>query len=135
MGSGICGSAVTRAADAMLQSLGGEEISLLLPLTAVPGDAAGQLGLADPGVEEMKVSPVVARDLPTDSSGPRRRLEFLLPASGILRALSSHNFASAAALMDAALGIAYEGQLFHIEGFTCEYFGAVAYLYRVVGVE
>ena len=135
MGNGICGNAVTRAADAMLRSLGGEEISLLLPLTAMPGDAAAQLGLADPAVEEMKVSPVLARELATDSSGPRRRVEFLVPASGILRALSSHDFASAEALMDATLGIAYEGELFHIEGFTCEYFGAVAYLYRVVGVE
>ena len=36
MGSGICGNAVTRAADAMLRSLGGEEISLLSPLTAMP---------------------------------------------------------------------------------------------------
>jgi hypothetical protein len=62
-------------------------------------------------------------------------VEFLVPASGVLAALSSHNFKGAEDLMEAALGIAYEGELFHIEGFTCEYFGAVAYLYRVVGVE
>jgi hypothetical protein len=115
--------------------MGGEEISILLPLSAMPGDAAGQLGLSDPGVEEMKISPVIARPLATDSSGPRRRVEFLVPASGVMTALSSHNFANADQLMDAAMGIAYEGELFHIEGFSCEYFGAVAYLYRVVGVE
>ena len=112
VGAGVCGAAVLRAADAMLRALGGEEISMLLPLSAMPGDPAGQLGLADPGVEE-----------------------FLVPASGIATALSAHDFAGAEQLIDATLGIAYEGELFHIEGFTSEYFGGTAYLYRVVGVE
>jgi hypothetical protein len=135
MGLGVCGTAVMRAADAMLRSLGGEEISMLLPLTAMLGDAAAQLGLANPGVEELKISPVIARNLPTASQGPRRRVEFLVPASGIAKALLSHDFAGAEQLMDAALGIVYEGEMFHIEGFSTEYFGAAAYLYRVVGVE
>lgn len=135
MRAGICGTAVLRAADAMLRSLGGQEISLLLPLSAMPGDAAGQLGLADPGVEEVRISPVIARNLPTASSGPRRRVEFLIPASGIATAMSSHDFANAEQLMNATLGIVFEGELFHIEGFSTECFGATAYLYRVVGVE
>jgi hypothetical protein len=132
---GICGTAVMRAADAMLRSMGGQEISMLIPLGATPGDVAGQLGLADPGVEEVKISPVVTRNLPTQNNGPRRRVEFLVPGSGIAMVLSSHDFASAEQLIDATLGIVYEGELFHIEGFSAEYFGASAYLYRVVGVE
>lgn len=124
-----------RAADAMLRSLGGEEISMLLPLSAMPGDAAGQLGLVDPGVEQVKISPVIARSLATANSGPRRRVEFLVPASGITRAIAGHDFAGAEQLMEATLGIVYEGELFHIEGFTAEYFGGAAYLYRVLGVE
>lgn len=135
VGAGVCGAAVLRAADAMLRALGGKEISMLLPLSAMPGDPAGQLGLADPGVEELKISPVIVRYLPTENNGPRRRVEFLVPASGIATALSAHDFAGAEQLIDATLGIAYEGELFHIEGFTSEYFGGTAYLYRVVGVE
>lgn len=135
VGAGVCGVAVLRAADAMLRALGGEEISMLLPLSAMPGDPAGQLGLADPGVEEVKISPVIVRYLPTENSGPRRRVEFLVPASGIATALLAHDFAGAEQLIDATLGIAYEGELFHIEGFKSEYFGGVAYLYRVIGVE
>ena len=131
----MCGAAVLRAADAMLRALGGEEISMLLPLAAMPADSAGQLGLADPGVEELKISPVIVRNRVTENSGPRRRVEFLVPASAIATALSTHNFRGAEQLIDATLGIAYEGELFHIEGFTSEYFGGVAYLYRVVGVE
>src|SRR5579864_6680517 len=95
IGAGVCGAAVLRAADAMLRALGGEEISMLLPLNAMPGDPAGQLGLADPGVEEVRISPVITRYLPTENNGPRRRVEFLVPASGIATALSAHDFAGA----------------------------------------
>ena len=133
--AGVSGNAVMRAADAMLRSLGGKEISMLLPLTAMPGDASAQLGLADPGVEEVKISPVIVRNLPTANSGPRRRVEFLVPASGIAMALSARDFAGAEQLMEATLGIVHDGELFHIEGFTREYFGGTAYLYRVAGVE
>lgn len=135
MGTGVCGSAVIRAADAMLRSLGGDEVSLLLPLAAMPGDASGQLGLVDPGVEVVAISPVIARDLATENIGPRRRVEFLVPASGIADALSGHDFASGEAMINAALGIGYQGELFHIEGFVTERFGGTAYLYRVVAVE
>lgn len=134
-GAGLCGTAVMRAADAMLRSLGGEEISMLLPLSGIPGDAAGQLGLVDPGVEEVKISPVLVRALATDNSGPRRRVEFLVSASGMAQAVSARDFANAMQLMEATLGIAYDGELFHIEGFAAENFGGTPYLYRVVGVE
>ncbi len=134
-GAGMCGTAVMRAADAMLRSLGGEEISMLLPLSGMPGDAAGQLGLVDPGVEEVKIWPVIVRALPTDNSGPRRRVEFLVSASAMAQAVSARDFANAMQLMDATLGIAYEGELFHIEGIAVENFAGTAYLYRVVGVE
>jgi hypothetical protein len=86
-------------------------------------------------VEEVRISPVLARNLPTPSTGPRRRVEFLVPASGLAAALSGHDFANAVQLMETSLGIVHQGELFHIEGFTTEYFGGTAYLYRVVGVE
>ena len=133
--TGISGVALVRAADAMLRCLGGEEISLLLPVVNVAGDPAAQLGLVDPGVEEVRISPVIVRNLPTESNGPRRRAEFLVPASGISEQVSARDFSDAAQLIDAALGIAYEGDVFHIEGFVTENFSGTAYLYRIVAVE
>jgi hypothetical protein len=59
MGSGICGSALVRAADALLKALGGDAVSLLLPATAMASDSAGQLGLVDSGVQEVMIGPVV----------------------------------------------------------------------------
>ena len=127
--------ALVRAAEAMLRSLGGSEIRLLLPLFQMPNDASAQLGLADPGVEEVRLSPVVVRNLPTENNGPRRRLEFLLAAAAVSAELSSRNVASAEAFFKGVMGIVYDSDLFHIEGFTIEYFGGMAYLYRIVGVE
>jgi hypothetical protein len=132
---GVSGIALVRAASAMLRALGGCEISPMLPLLAMPDDPSAQLGLMDPGVEEVKFSPVVVRSLRTDNSGPRRRLEFLVPAAAVAAELSFRNVASAEALFDDALGVMYHSDLFHIEGIATEYFGGMAYLYRVVAVE
>lgn len=132
---GIFGMALVRAAEAMLRSLGGSEIRLLLPLFQGANDPSVQLGLADPGVEEVRLSPVVMRNLPTSSTGPRRRLEFLIPAAAVSAELSSRDVASAEDFFDGVMGVVYDSDLFHIEGFTTEYFGGMAYLYRLVAVE
>jgi hypothetical protein len=124
-----------RAADAMLRALGGDQITLVFPLATLPNDPSVQLGMVDPGIEEVAFSPVVIRNLVAPSSGPRQRLEFLLSGSAIAAELISRNVASAQDLFAGALGIMYDGQLFHIENVNTEYFAGAAYLYRVVGVE
>ena len=91
MGNGICGAAWVRAANAMLTALGGDQVTLLLPASATASDAAGQLGLVDPGVRNVIIGPVVTQNLATGNLGPMRRVEFTLPASAIeaqLRALA-----------------------------------------------
>lgn len=132
---GAAGAAVARAADAMLRSLGGVQVVLVLPLNAMPGDVAGGLGMVDPGVEELGLSPVVIRTLAAESTGPRRRLEFLIPASALATPLKTRNVGSGQALLDGALGLMHEGELFHIQGVATEYYGGNAYLYRVTAVE
>ncbi|HTR66210.1 MAG TPA: hypothetical protein VMH85_10585 [Terriglobales bacterium] len=132
---GICGTAVVRAADAMLRSLGGAEVSVLFPLSALPGDSSAQLGLVDPGVEEVKFSPVVVLNLPTENTGPRQRVEFLLSASAVAAEAADRSLASGLALLEGALGVMHQGDLFHIEGIVTECFGGTEYLYRVTGVE
>lgn len=135
MGSGICGAALVRAANAMLTALGGDQVSLLLPATAMASDAAGQLGLVDPGVQEVIVTPVVARNLPTGNSGPARRIEFTLPASAIEVQLPTLGMRSADTLFKAVLGLMYDGDLFHIETVVAENFAGTAYFYVLTAVE
>jgi hypothetical protein len=135
MGSGICGAALVRAANAMLTALGGDQVSLLLPATAMASDAGGQLGLVDPGVQSVIITPVVANNLPTGNAGPTRRIEFTLPASAIDVHLPVFGMGSAEELFDAALGLLYDGDLFHIEVVVNENFAGTAYFYVVTAVE
>ncbi len=131
----ISGAAIVRAADSMLRALGGTEITVMFPGLILPDDPSAQLGLVDPGVEEVPLSPVVVRILQAGSTGPRRQLEFLISGATIADELSSRNVANAEALFSNALGIVYEGDLLHIENVVTEYFADAAYLCRVLAVE
>jgi hypothetical protein len=133
--TGMSSAAVVRATDAMLQALGGDQVSMLYPLITMPNDPSAQLGLADPGVEEVIFCPVVVRALVTPTTGPRRRLEFLFSGTAVAEELTSRNVASAEVLFEGALGLLYDNDLFHIENVTTEYFAGTAYLYRVLAVE
>jgi hypothetical protein len=135
MGSGICGAAVLRAANALLQALGGDTVSLLLPASAMASDSAGQLGLVDPGVQAVVISPVVTHELATGNLGPRRRIEFTLPASAITDALPGLGIGTAEDLFNAVLGLNYDDDLFHIETVVPESFAGTVCFYVVTAVE
>jgi hypothetical protein len=119
----------------MLAALGGDQVSLLLPALATASGAAGQLGLVDPGVQDVIITPVVARNLPTGNLGPARRIEFTLPASAIEIQLPTLGMGTAENLFNAVLGLVYDGDLFHIEVVVTENFAGTAYFYVVTGVE
>ncbi|HEV2326867.1 MAG TPA: hypothetical protein VGS10_23215 [Terracidiphilus sp.] len=132
---GICGAALLRAADALMKALGGGPVSLVLPGSAMAGDAAGQLGLVDPGVQDVIISPVVTRELTTGNLGPRRRVEFTLPASAIADQLPTLGMGSTEDLFDVVLALNYEGDLFHIEKVVPESLGGTVCFYVVTAVE
>ena len=132
---GMSGSAAMRAADAMLRSLGGDCISLVFAAAGFTNDPSAQLGMVDPGVEEVQIRPVVAKSVPTAGTGPRVRREFLLPGSVVARVVVTRNAASAEAMFESALGVMHAGLLLHIESVTTEFFAGAAYLYRVAAVE
>lgn len=132
--TGVSGGAAARAADAMLRSLGGTDVILVFAAGGMPNEAAAALGLVDPGVEQATIAPVIVRELTTETSGPRRRIEVLAGRSALAAQVSQRNVASADVLFETALGIVYEGEMFHIEGYVVERFGGVAYLYRVLAM-
>jgi len=132
---GICGAGLMRAAGALLKALGGDSVSLLLPSTAMASDAAGQLGLVDPGMQQVVISPVLARELTTGNLGPRRRVEFTLPASAIVDQLPGLGMGSAEDFFEAAFGLTYGGDLFHIETVVPESYSGTVCLYVVTAVE
>jgi hypothetical protein len=130
----IAGTAVRRAADAMLRALGGDELSLILPLPSTPSDPDSQLGLSDPGVQQLTIAPIVVRNLPANS-GPSLRLEILISASAVADAVEAQGASSATDLFNSALGIQIQASLLHIEQVQTDCFAGVAYLYRVTAVE
>jgi hypothetical protein len=135
MGGGICGSAALRAVEALLRALGKDSVSLLVPATATASDAGGQLGLVDPGVQEVIVSPVLARELRTGKVGPRRRIEFTMPASAIAAQLPALGMGSAEDLFGAMLALNYGGDLFYVESVTSESCAGTVCFYVVSAVE
>jgi len=135
MGGGICGAGLSRIADALLKALGGETVGLLLPATAMANDAAGQLGLVDPGVQEIVISPAILRELTTGALGPRRRIEFTLPASAIVAQLPALGMATGEDLFNAVIGLNYGNELLHIETVVPESFAGTVCFYVVTAVE
>ena len=56
--TGIFGAAAVRAADAMLRTLGGTQVTLLFAGAVLPAGGLSQLGLVDPGVVQATIGPV-----------------------------------------------------------------------------
>ena len=135
MGGGICGAGMLRAADALLRALGKETVCLLIPATAMANDAGGQLGLVDPGMQEIEITPVISRALTTGNLGPRRRVEFTLPASVIAQQLPGLGMGTAEDLFNVVLGLTYGSDLFHIETVVPESFAGTVCFYVVTAVE
>ncbi len=123
-----------RAADAMLRTLGGTEVTLLFAAAGLAAGGMAELGLVDPGVEQAVIGPVVVRELTTEDSGPRRRIEILAGRAAMAEQVSQRNVASADVLFETALGLVYDREVFHIQGFVVERLAGVAYLYRVAAM-
>jgi hypothetical protein len=132
--TGIAGAAAARAADAMLQTLGGTEAILLFAVAGLPPDGIAELGLVDPGVVQAPIAPVFVRELTTETNGPRRRIELLAGHAAMAEQVSQRNVACAEVLFETALGLLYGGVIFRIEGFVVERLDGVAYLYKVAAV-
>ena len=124
---------LARAADSLLRSQGGFAVGLRLPVLAVPGVDAEQLGLSTPQFQDLLLSPAVFRKARTAmAEGEAGRYELLLSPTAVASAVSAQQVASADILFAMATGIAVNGVLFLIEGtsFT-DWLGNVC-LYRVL---
>jgi hypothetical protein len=91
--------------------------------------------LVDPGVQEVVISPVILRELTTGSLGPRRRVEFTLPASAITSQLPALGMGTADDLFKAMFGLSYGCDLFHVESIVPESFAGTVCFYVVTAVE
>jgi hypothetical protein len=126
------GLAFVRAADAMLQALGGGGVQVLFP-GASSGGAGEELGLTVPPVEEVEVAPVCR--LSAAPLNGQRRVEYLFSAAGLARYMEARGSQSAQDFFNASLGIVEDGMLMRVESVVTETFAGTAYLHRVIAVE
>ena len=129
------GQSMVRAADAMLRVLGGTEVWLRLPGPPMGEATAIELGLAQPVIEDVPVSPVVILPLTADPRRSRLRYDLLFSASSVNRLMDTRGFDSVEALFNGALGVIFDDKLLHVESLAAEMFGGVACLYRVTATE
>ncbi len=116
------GLAIARATEAMLRSLGGTEITMLLPMKLDPADATGAL-------EEVPVSPVVLRTAGED------RFELLVGAKTAAYIAEARGFDSADMLFQAVVGFENGESLLRIASVGVDTFAGEPYLYRLNLVE
>lgn len=112
------GLAIARATDAMLRSLGGAEITLLLPMKLDPADSSGAL-------EEVEVSPVVLRPTGED------RFELLVGAKTAAYVAEARGFESTDLLFQAVVGFENGESLLRIASVGVDTFAGEPYLYRL----
>jgi hypothetical protein len=123
------GLAAQRAAETLLQTLGGTEIYVRVALDAVMSDDQ-QLGLDSPATEEILISPVVVRNLTTDKS-IRVRLEILVAARTLARVRELYTVSDALDFFNGALGVIQRGKLFQVDSVDADEYGGYPYLYRL----
>jgi len=116
------GLAIARATEAMLHSLGGHEVTMLLPMKLEPADTSGAL-------EEVPVSPAVLR------STAQERFELLLGAKTAAYIAEARGFDSAEELFQAVVGFERGETLLRIAAVSTDSFAGEPYLYRLTLVE
>jgi len=82
----MAGAGVERAALAMLRTLGGSRVSLLVPQPAAAGGQSG-LGLSAPMASEVGLEPVLLRTVGLNAKGDGRRLVASVAPSTVQKAL------------------------------------------------
>jgi hypothetical protein len=120
-----------RAADALLRSLGGFSVGLMMPLTGAGGNAS-EIGITPQTYQQLPLSPALFRRVRVAmAEGQPEKFELAVSASAIATQVGALQLASADALFAQASGVTVNGKLFLIEAVTApEAFGQ-AYLYRL----
>jgi len=126
-------AAAVRAADSLLQCVGGRQVFLRAPAPANPNDDGEQLGLSVPQFQDSVLSPVIYRRVrPRIAANHPTQYELLVSATAVNTLTGSQDSSAAAALFAAAFGVLVDEELLEIVSATCSEIGGAAYLYRLL---
>jgi hypothetical protein len=140
------GLAMSRAAEAMLRTLGGQEVSVRF---AAPTAITAEFGIAASTTTDVPIAPVVVRNAGTSTTSRAamlsigaappsatngvglNTLEFVFPATAVEPAAQQAGYSSASDWFGGALGLVFNDVLHPISSVATENFAGQAYLYRV----
>lgn len=126
-------AAAVRAADTLLQGVGGQQVLLRTPAPANSNDDGEQLGLATPQFQDSVLQPVVYRRVrPRIAAGKPAESELLVSATAVGALIGPLSSGSAATLFAVAYGVLIDDVLFEIDSVTYSEIGGAPYLYRLL---
>ena len=121
---------IARAAESLLRSVGGVEVTFLFPMP-VGGGTLSELGAAGQTAQQVMFSPVVIKSLTPKGPDTKVELEVLVAASAVNLVLDSMQVSTGQDLFEGALGMLHESRLLRVKTVVTEYFAESAYLYKV----
>ena len=126
------GLAARRAAETLLQTLGGATVVVRVPGGINQASDAAEMGAASIMVEDVTIHPVVVRTLHGVSNTGRGQKQLIFSAASLIRAREIYSASEAVDFFTTAIGVLLEDKLLRVEGVESDEFGGVPYLYRVV---
>lgn len=120
-----------RATERVLRCAGGQAAALRMPLPAVSGVLAEQLGMPAAGTSDVELAPVSVRFLGAYKDGGGQRWELLVGAVAVSKLAGDDTAETALGMFATAVGVVVDGQLMRIVAVSHRTVGAKAYLYRL----
>ena len=127
------GCSTQRLADALLHSLGSDQITLRIAGPAT-GDTDSQLGLEAPSSADLQISPAMVKVLASNPGG-KRRVEVTLSSRSLTATAKSYGIADMAVWLLRAQGLVDHGQLMSIETVVVDRFFGSDCLYHLTATE
>lgn len=120
-------TAAQMVAEAMLRTLGGEEVTIEWPMAAV-GDATNGLATAAGTMQQATLGPAVVRRI-----AQTERREVVVTAEAAETTLGASNLNDVrTALLSAAITVS--GESYRVTSVDAEWYGGEVYIYRI-GIE
>ncbi len=127
------GCAARRFTDALLQSLGGLQVTIRMSDPST-GDSGSQLGLEPPPAEDLQIFPSIITSLPSTDDG-KRRIEVMLSATSLKPIARTHGIEDIATWLLTAQGVLHNDQLMRIDTVAVDHVFGSNCLYRITATE
>ncbi len=112
------GCSAVRFADAILQTLGGAQVTLRLSDPS-SGDTSSQLGLEAPTAEDLPVSPAAVKMLEPAENG-KRRMEIVVSVTALRAAAKTYGIEDISAWLLTMQGVVVSGVAWRIATVTVD---------------